>query len=233
MKIKVTELKFARRFRTGEYEHEDYSVAVSVEEGDISKVFSKLKMDVNSAFTGEESPSLSSEPEMSDEKEETSIPAVTGRKKKAKKKTKMAPKEEEETPEEEMDDEEPSTAEEEEEGAPEEEGSDEEASDEDEDEDEETSDEEEEEVAPARAAKKKKKVFKKKPQVYTRSSEQHKEIFSRIVKSVSPDWKKTDEGKKKAKMASQKMEGIEFLDDAGEVLPEFKAQVKKLMTGRK
>jgi len=91
--------------------------------------------------------------------------------------------------------------------------------------------EEAEEEKPVKTGKK--KNFKKKPQSYSRSSEQHKEILSTLLKSVAPDWKKTDDGKARAKDASQKMEGKDFLDEEGEVLQSFKDEVQKLMAPAK
>lgn len=75
-----------------------------------------------------------------------------------------------------------------------------------------------------------KKTFKKKPQVYNRSIEQHRAIFSRCLGSVKPDWK--EKLKEKAKKVSETLEGKNFLDENGEVLPEFKAEVKKLLLGK-
>lgn len=77
------------------------------------------------------------------------------------------------------------------------------------------------------------KTFKKKPQVYQRSNETHKEIFSGVMKKAAPDWKKTPESKDKAKQVSMTLEGENFLDEEGSVLPEFQAEVKKLMTAKK
>lgn len=78
-----------------------------------------------------------------------------------------------------------------------------------------------------------KKGFKKKPQSYNRDNEQHKEIFSTLLKEVAPEWKKSDAGKAKAKTSSVKMVGKDFLDSSGEVLSSFKAEVKKLMAAKK
>lgn len=89
--------------------------------------------------------------------------------------------------------------------------------------------EEEEEAEEAPTPSKGKKTFKKKPQTYSRASEQHKEILSKTLREVAPDWQKSQEGKQKAKSCSIKMEGEEFLDENGEVLPEFKIKVKKHM----
>lgn len=78
-----------------------------------------------------------------------------------------------------------------------------------------------------------KKSFKKKPQSYNRTIEQHKEIFSGILKSINPKWNKSDVTKTKGKNASVKMDGKEFLDEDGEVLESFTAEVKKLMAVKK
>ncbi len=85
----------------------------------------------------------------------------------------------------------------------------------------------------ATSATSKTKKFKKKAQVYQRSNETHKEIFSSVMTKATPDWKKTTESKAKAKNTSMKMEGKDFLDEDGEVLKEFSAEVKKLMASKK
>lgn len=77
-------------------------------------------------------------------------------------------------------------------------------------------------------AKEGKKVFQAKPQHYDRRIEQHKEIFSRVLKSIDPDWKKSEASKKKAKKVSEQVEGEPFLDGNGEVVDSFKTRVRKL-----
>ena len=62
---------------------------------------------------------------------------------------------------------------------------------------------------------------------YNRAIERHKEVFSGLLRSIAPDWKKTEESKKKAKKVSEVLEGEDFLDANGEVLDSFKALVKK------
>ncbi len=117
---------------------------------------------------------------------------------------------------------------------------------EEEDEDTESSDEseeEDEEEVPASKTKKTSKSSgdkdgpqttgskktKKKPQVYQRTNGTHKEIFSNVLKEVAPKWKESTASKAKGKNASLEMEGEEFLDHTGEVVPSFRAAVKKLM----
>lgn len=77
-----------------------------------------------------------------------------------------------------------------------------------------------------------KKTFKKKPQSYARDNDTHKEIFSGVLKAVKADWKKSAALKKRAKDASVKLEGKDFLDAEGEVLTSFKQSVKKLMAAK-
>lgn len=94
-----------------------------------------------------------------------------------------------------------------------------------EEDDETEAEEEEEEVKPAA----KKKNFKKKSVAYTRNNETHKMLFIDLLSSIAPDWKKEEKSKAKAKAASLKLEGVDFLDADGEPLEEFKAELKKLM----
>lgn len=75
-----------------------------------------------------------------------------------------------------------------------------------------------------------KKNFRKKPQVYQRENETHKELFSGLMKSVAPKWKASPESKAKAKSVSKKMEGKEFLDEDGKIFPSFKELVRKAMS---
>ncbi len=73
------------------------------------------------------------------------------------------------------------------------------------------------------------KKFKKKPQVYQRSNDTHKELFSSMMSVVAPDWKKSFESKALAKKVSQKMEGVDFLDEDGTIFPSFKETTRKAM----
>lgn len=74
-----------------------------------------------------------------------------------------------------------------------------------------------------------KKAHRRKPQHYDRSIEQHKDKFKIALESVAPDWKKNEESKRKAKKASENLEGDEFLDENGDVMPEFITKIRKLM----
>ena len=185
--MRVTEVKYSKKFNLGNYESEEFGLTAVLEEDDVAQVaFIGLKNEVAIAYSGEVT---------KPEPEELPEP------KKGKKKAKPEPEVEEETEEEESEETEV-------------------------EETEETEDEVDDEP---KAAKGKKSKFKKKPQTYLRSNETHKEIFSNVLKTVAPDWKKTTESKAKAKAASQKLEGEEFLDENGEVLATFKAAVKKAM----
>jgi DNA polymerase III gamma/tau subunit len=196
MKVKITEVKYMRRYNLGNYEHEEIAISAVLDEGeDHFAAIANLKSDVASAQKGEAS-------------EHSAAIAAAGEPASKPVKEKKSPKKKaEEEPSEEA-----------------------EENDETEQDIEESEEEEAEEEEEKPAAK---KSFKKKPQVYSRASEQHKEILSKVLSSVAPDWKKTPESKEKAKGASQKMEGKEFLDESGEVLESFTAEVKKIMTGKK
>lgn len=208
--MKVVEAKFTKKFNTGNYESEEYSLGAIVEEKDKAVVvLQTLKTEVNAAFSGETA---------------EAAPEKKSSVKKTIKKTEPIEVDEDEDEvtgqigEDEEDDDEVAV-----------DYDDTEAADDDEEE------EEEEEAPPVKkkAASSPGKKFKKKEQVYSRTNEQHKELFSSTLRSVAPDWKKTEAGKAKAKLASQKMEGKAFLDENGEVIAEFKAEVKKLMAAKK
>ncbi len=221
-----TEVTYTRRFKTGDYEHEEYTVNARVEEGEAAgDALIDAKSEVIKAFTSEAKP--------------TEQPAVKPAKQpKGKKEKKNARDNEasssdnEDANNEDSELENPSN---DVEGAEDDEAADDSDSDNNDD----SSDDSEESVdeaasepeAPPKKEKASggKKGFKKKPQAYNRSIEQHKEIFSGVLKSVNPDWKKSEASKLKAKQVSQQMESNAFLDENGEVLPEFTAKVKKLM----
>lgn len=115
-------------------------------------------------------------------------------------------------------------------------------SDEDEGDDEDSEDDEDEESDKKKSSKKKpakgkdaaadkkgKKKFKAKPQNYARENDTHREIFSTVLRSVAPSWKKDAKTKKLAKDVSVKLDGENFLDADGKVLASFKQSVKKHM----
>ena len=233
--MRVTEAKYTRRYNTGNYEHEEFSLtAVVSEDENHVEVLAQLKSDIQNAYAGEAGPSVTEDAgtEMDETPEEEEKPAKRSKKSKRSRTTtledesdteeEIGPEIEDETPEEEIENEiEDETPEEEIENEIEDESP----------EEEEFEAEEEPEPAPAKKTRSKSgaKGFKKKPQVYQRSNETHKDIFGTVLRKVAPNWKKSFESKAHAKKVSQKMEGVEFLDEDGKVLASFEADVKKQM----
>lgn len=236
--MKVVDAKFTRRFVIADYEHEEYTLSAQVEGKETgAQVLTALKEEVLAAYSGEE--------------KETK-PAKAAKETKEKKngtKPKTSPVDDENTDDEDSTDEDAGTdgeGDQDDEAADGEDGDDGDDSSDDSEGDEGEDGEDDEAKAPvkgkaasagkgSKAAEKEapKKAFRKKPQSYNRGIEQHKEIFSGLLRTVAPDWKKSDATKAKAKKASEVMEGKEFLDENGEVLATFKAEVKKLMAVKK
>lgn len=236
MRSMVNEAKVTKRFNTGDFTFEEYTLGAIVDESESgADVLTELKKQINEAFVGEVS-----KPKQDDKKSD---------KKEGKKNAK--PSKASVVDDKNSDDE---SAAVENAGNDGESDQDDEAADgEDSDHADDSSDSaedsaaedessDEEEVAkPAKkggnksdskapAKKEGVKKYKTKSQNYNRGIEQHKEIFSGVLRSVSPDWKKSDVLKQKAKKTSEALEGTEFLDENGEVVASFKAEVKKLMT---
>lgn len=235
MRSMVSEAKVTRRFNTGDFTFEEYTLGAIVDESESgADVLTELKKQINEAFVGEVS-----KPKQDDKK---------STKKEEKKNAK--PSKASIVDDKNSDDEDPAS---EDAGNDGESDQDDEAADgEDSDNTDDSSDgsedsaaedeasDEEEVTKPAKkggsksdskdADKKGGKKYKTKSQNYNRGIEQHKEIFSGVLRSVSPSWKQSDVLKQKAKKASETLDGTEFLDENGEVLPSFKAEVKKLMT---
>lgn len=236
MRSMINEAKLTKRYNTGDYEFEEYTLGAVVDEKESgAEVLSELKAQINDAFVGK----------TAETKTETKTEKKSGKKDKKEEK-KNATSKTSSTDDENTDDEDSSNEDDSVDG---ESNQDDETTDgEDGNDSDDSSDDAEddgdgEEDAPASKGKSGKggkteegkggKKFKKKPQNYNRGIEQHKEIFSGVLRSVSPDWKKSDDLKAKAKKASESMEGVSFLDEAGEVLPAFKDSVKKLMALKK
>jgi hypothetical protein len=244
MKSVVTEAKMTKRFNTGEYEFEEYTLGAAVDPKESgTEVLSTLKKQIVDAFTA---PTATAS-EVEETKEEETKPEKPA--KKAKKEPKNAKSKTSATNDKNSDDED---------SAKEDSGDDDESVEDDEtpdsedsdsgddsaddteesEEDEGGSDDEEEVKKPAKKGAKSdekggtKKKHKAKPQTYNRSIEQHKEIFSGVLRSVSPDWKKSDKLKALAKQASEEMEGENFLNENGEVIENFKVLVARLMRGK-
>jgi hypothetical protein len=74
-----------------------------------------------------------------------------------------------------------------------------------------------------------KKTFKKVGTPYSRQNEIHKKMFAEKLAMILPSWKETEAGKNKARLASQTLEGKEFLDASGTVLPEFIGEMRDLL----
>lgn len=217
--MKIVVAKFERVYKVADYESERYVLEANVDDGESAiDVLASLKADVAAAYVGDGD---------STKVEATKETESKGKSAKSSKKSSPKPAAE---PEEED--------EEETEDAAEEVDADDESEEEDESEDaddEETEDDSKSKKTSASKSAPKtetKKTTKSKTQNYDREVEQHKEIFSTVLKGVAPDWKKTAESKVKAKKASQKMHGKEFLDANGDVVKEFKLEVKKLMVGK-
>ncbi len=90
--------------------------------------------------------------------------------------------------------------------------------------DEDSGEEEEEEEKPVA-----KKKFKKSGSVYQRTNEIHKKLVAEQLFKIAPKWKSSDASKAKAMKLSKALEGEDFLDADGAVVPSFIAALKKGM----
>jgi hypothetical protein len=226
--VKVSEAKFTRRYNTGNYESEEYSLTAIVEEDESAvTVLGQLKADVDAAHAGEEGPLPDAG---QDEGEETGgkPPKKPSKKSKDKPTTTRGGKAGEEE-----DDDADTDADSD---------SDDVADDDATDDDDAGGEEDDDGKKPGKKTSTSGgksstattgKKFRSKTQVYQRGNDTHKELFSGVLKDVAPSWKKTDESKALAKKASIKMEGKDFLDADGEVFPSFKELVRKFMKGGK
>lgn len=196
--METKEIKYTKRFNIGNYEHEEFSITAVTEDGSVED-FAQLKETVAKAFVGEEV-----------------AKAKVSRSNKAKE---VAPEPEEEETEEAEEEEKPKATKgkaskakakkvEEPEESEEEEA-------------EEAEEEEEEEEKP------KAKALKKKGSTYSRNSDLHKKLFVEMLnEELGEGWVKKNAGR--AKTASIKMEGKNFLDADGEILPEFTKETLKI-----
>jgi hypothetical protein len=236
----VTDAKYTRRVNTGDFEFKEMTLSAQVEQGETgAEALISLEAEIASALSGQATTAAAPEVKKETTKQAAQKPAKKG---------KTNGKHNDDTDNENTDDEDPASedAGSDDESDSDDETTDTEASDDSDDSTEEdssdektdgSSDDNEEETKPAKGksspSKTGKKTFKKKPQSYNRGIEQHKEIFSSTLRSVMPDWKKSQVTKDRAKKVSEQLEGESFLDENGEVLPEFTAQVKKLMSAKK
>lgn len=223
--MKISEAKYTRRFNLGDYEHEEYSLTCVVEDDDKgTEALLELKKEVLVAHSNEP-------PEVETEEKEEKKNAKSSSSKNSNKNGKAAGKGAKGSDDEGSEDNEESDAEtSDDDNDPPESDEAEDAGDEAEDEEQETKPVKGKNSKGKSGAKDEgKKTFKKKPQTYNRSIEQHKEIFGGVVRSINPKWKDNDVTKKKVKKASESLEGEDFLDENGEVIEDFKAKVKKLI----
>jgi hypothetical protein len=73
---------------------------------------------------------------------------------------------------------------------------------------------------------KKPKKLKIKLTPYDRNLEIHKKLFQSLLTELDPDWKKDPS---KAKSISQTLEGVEFLDESGEIVESFRNKLVEAM----
>lgn len=239
--MKITEAKYVKRYNLGDFQHEEMSLVGSLEGSGLtgSEALVQLKNEVEAAHAGEV---VSPAPAAKNPKTKQEKPVKKG-KKNGESKAAVADDEDGDNEdleseasgddgESDQDDEAPDSEDSDSDDSDSEDGEGGEDS-----EDGESSEEEVEERSPARkpAGSKKeggKKSFKKKPQPYDRSNETHKELFTGVLRTVSPDWKKSEESKLKAKKVSMQLEGVDFLDESGEVLKSFLDLTKKMMSAK-
>ncbi len=215
MKLKVTEVKYTKKFNTGNYESEEYSLTASLESKENPlEVIAELKAQVLQAKSGE---AATSEEEDEEEDEEETTPKSKAKSKAEDESEEDESEDEEETEDEESEDDSDDTDEEDE------------SEDEEEESEEEAEEEEEKPKAKAKKAAPKATKFKSKPQGYTRSDRVHKELLGKTLSAVWPDWKKNPKNKDKALKVSKKLEGVAFLDEKGQVLKSFKDALKKAL----
>ena len=240
MRSMVTEAKYTKRYNTGEFEFEELTLGAVVDEKDSgADVLKELKKQIHEAFTGE---AAAEEPKPSAKKADKKEEKKNGKAKPDSSNDEDADDEssEEETSGDDGESDQDDETTDSEDGNDSDDSSDESESDDSEDGEE---DDGEEDSKSSKSGSSKsgksstekagKKKFVKKPQAYDRGIEQHKEIFSKLVGSVAPDWKKSDASKALAKKTSEALEGTPFLDENGEVVAEFKAEVKKRMAAKK
>lgn len=186
--MKVTEIIYNRRFKTGDYGHSDYTVTAEMEEGEsVSEAFGVLQAEILTAENGPEKKAAN----------------PVGRPKKVKE-VKEVEKAKEPVVEKVAEE---AVEEVEEETVVEEEVIEEEKV--------------EEEVKPVQK--------KKKGTAYNRNDETHKAIVAKQLGIIHKGWNKDPETKAKGQKASKALDGSDFLDSDGQILPSFVASLKKLM----
>lgn len=83
-----------------------------------------------------------------------------------------------------------------------------------------------EELKPKKAKAKATTKAKAKGTPYDRTNEIHKKLFSELLSREFPTWKTKQESKDAGRDASKALEGEEFLDSEGLILPSFTELVK-------
>lgn len=249
MRSMINEATLTKRYSTGQYEYEEYTLGAVVDEKESgAEVLAELKKQINDAFVGKVS---------EEETEATTPPGKTGKKAGKKNgKGKSNSSDDEDANDEDSQEEvsgDDGEGDHDDEAADGEDSDDSDDSSEDgedssDDGEEDSSEDEDSDDDSGKGSKGKagksgkpadkkeaggKKKLVKKPQAYNRGIEEHKNIFSGVLRSVSPDWKKSDATKQKAKKTSEALEGEPFLDENGEVVASFKSEVKKLMSAAK
>lgn len=223
--MKITEAKYTRRFTTGQYEFEEHTLSCTAGEDENPKgsdLLLELKHEVMQAFAGESTPDKvekkerkkngkSNNTKNSDEDGKDSGEQNPGDDVKGDK--------DNEAPDNEASDDNNSSPEPDEDTQNEEAPAGKEASGKKGKSSKKSSDDEE----------KPKKTFKRVPQTYDRSIEQHKDIFGRTYTTIVPNWRESEASKKKAKQISEDLEGEPFLDENGEVIDSFKTRIRKCL----
>lgn len=228
--VKVAEVRYARKFNNGNYESEEFGITMIVEEDETaSKAFKQCQKEVNTARSLE-----SGDGKTEGEEEDEEVENKTGKNRRGRK-----PKDDE--GEGSGDDNNEIEGEDESEEETEGEGSEEEVAG-NEDESEEENDDGKKSGKQSKKSQrstdgnkagkvtgKSGKSFKKKPQVYDRANEAHKEIFSAALRDINANWSKDKKLKAKGVKASADLDGDDFLDAEGDVLPAFLTALKKAM----
>lgn len=207
--MKVSEVKYNRKFNNGNYEAEEFGITMVLDEDETaSDAFKQCQEEVKAARSDDNNGGKTNEPA------ETTQNRRTG--KSANKKGKGSQGDDDGSGKIEGEEEETET---ETEKGEDDEGDDKVPENE----------EEEQDPPPGKKSTPSGKKFNKKPQAYSRENKAHKDIFASILREVAPKWKDTPKSTAKGRKASTDLEGEDFLDAEGEVLPSFRLSVKKAM----
>lgn len=220
--MKVTEVKYTRRYNVGPYEHEEYTVHATLDEANKKAAVNEIKelkeivADAHGGSNDPENnlPSTAIGPAATELAGKQAKPGKGKNPKKDKSeevpKVKK-PKDEEPEETDEVDD------------------NDDDDNDDEVDDDAEEAEDIEDEPKPPKKGKAEKapKKFKKKAETYSRTNEIHKKLYGETLALYDKAWKKSEKGKAAAKKVSQKLEGQDFLNEEGEVLDSFVKSLRK------